>query len=181
MYFPTSLISLALLVASCDSSDSDNRHLRRNPTSEAKHSFRDLAYASNDMPLYDDKGHQSTGPHSPASPSTSKFNIALVNMGEDTSYDHLFKRAATKWEQIVIGDLPDMPQRSYSAHDWFGNEWEETVNVDIDDVLIGYSTENIDGLGGVLGFAGPIYSRRSDDSVTAVSGVMKFDGVDFSR
>ena len=111
------------------------------------------------------------------------FTITLMNMGTNTSYDHLFKKAARRWEQIVIGDLPDVEKRTNQFHDWFGDEWPnaDPVNVDIDDVLIGYSMETVDGLNGVLGFAGPVYSRESDDSISAVSGIMKFDKEDFNE
>jgi hypothetical protein len=111
------------------------------------------------------------------------FTIALMNMGTDTSYDHLFKKAARRWEQIVIGDLPDVEKRTNPTHDWFGDQWPnaDPVNVGIDDILIGYSMETVDGLNGVLGFAGPVYSRESNDSISAVSGIMKFDKEDFDE
>ena len=111
------------------------------------------------------------------------FTITLMNMGTNTSYDHLFKKAARRWEQIVIGDLSDEVKRANPTHDWFGDEWPnaDPVNVDIDDVLIGYSMETVDGLNGILGFAGPVYSRESDDSISAVSGIMKFDKEDFDE
>jgi hypothetical protein len=106
-----------------------------------------------------------------------------MNMGTNTSYDHLFKKAARRWEQIVIGDLPDVEKRTNQFHDWFGDEWPnaDPVNVGIDDILIGYSMETVDGLNGVLGFAGPVYSRESNDSISAVSGIMKFDKEDFDE
>ena len=104
-----------------------------------------------------------------------------MNMGDDKSYDDLFRSAAEKWQKIVVGDLPDTPKQMSASHDWFGNEWgnHPPVNIDIDDVLIGYSITSIDGLSGTLGFAGPVYSRQSKEAVTAISGIMKFDKADF--
>lgn len=104
-----------------------------------------------------------------------------MNMGTDKSYDRLFEKAARRWEQIIIGDLPDVEKQINPSHDWFGDEWKDAspVNVDVDDVLIGYSIERIDGENGVLGFAGPVFSRETRDSVTAISGIMKFDIEDF--
>ncbi len=114
--------------------------------------------------------------------SGSPFTIQLKNMGKDNTYDHIFEKAARRWEQIIIGDLPDVKKKSDPNHDWFGGEWKNApVNMDIDDVLIGYSMEKIDGNNGVLGFAGPVYSRDSENSISAVSGIMKFDKEDFRK
>lgn len=101
-------------------------------------------------------------------------------MGKDTTYNSIFEQAARRWEKIIVGDLPDVPRRRSSSHSWFGNDFREKVNVDIDDVLIGYEMEDIDGEGGILGYAGPVYTRTADRSkITAISGIMKFDKVDF--
>ena len=100
-------------------------------------------------------------------------------MGDDTTYNHIFEKAARKWEKIIIGDLPDVPKRSSSSHSWFGSDFDERVNVDIDDVLIGYEIETIDGEGKILGFAGPVYRRTDNGSISAISGIMKFDKEDF--
>jgi hypothetical protein len=85
----------------------------------------------------------------------SGFSITLMNMGSGgRRYEQIFKRAARKWEMIIIGDLPNEPKKRSSSHSWFGDEWEEKVNVDIDDVLIGWAMEDIDGSGKTLGYAG---------------------------
>jgi hypothetical protein len=106
-----------------------------------------------------------------------------MNMGDDKSYDHLFERAARRCQQIVIGDLPDQKKGTYSKFDWFDGEFGNAgpVNVDVDDVLIGYSIETIDGLSGILGFAGPVYTRETENSMSAISGIMKFDKEDFDE
>jgi hypothetical protein len=85
----------------------------------------------------------------------SGFSITLMNMGAGgRRYANIFKRAARKWEKIIIGDLPNEPKKRSSSHSWFGDVWEEKVNVDIDDVLIGWAMEDIDGSGNTLGYAG---------------------------
>ena len=141
----------------------------------------------------------------------SGFSITMMNMGSGGSrYANIFRRAAQKWEKIIIGDLPNEPKRRNSSHSWFGDVWEQKVNVDIDDVLIGWAMEDIDGPGDTLGYAGkksfyysllmlasniklisrplhhnspgPVYSRGDDRTYeTAISGVMKFDIADFSE
>ena len=83
------------------------------------------------------------------------FSITLMNMGSGgRRYEHIFQRAAHKWEKIIIGDLPNEPKKRSSSHSWLGDVWEEKVNVDIDDVLIGWAMEDIDGSGSTLGYAG---------------------------
>jgi hypothetical protein len=80
------------------------------------------------------------------------FSITMMNMGSGgRRYEHIFQRAAHKWEKIIIGDLPNEPKKRSSSHSWFGDVWEEKV---IDDVLIGWAMEDIDGSGSTLGYAG---------------------------
>mmetsp|Transcript_7147 Transcript_7147/g.10251 ORF Transcript_7147/g.10251 Transcript_7147/m.10251 type:complete len:89 (+) Transcript_7147:3004-3270(+) len=86
------------------------------------------------------------------------------------------KRALKKSK---FSDVAAMPSKE---HSWFGFElWKQPVNDDIDDVIIGYDFQDIDGNGGILGFAGPIYIRHEASSITTISGVMKFDIKDFSE
>lgn len=116
----------------------------------------------------------------------SNFNIALVNMGNITTFDTSFQRAKRKWETLIVGDVIDHPSIPDESFDWFGNTWPgNSWNVPIDDVLIGYSFEYVDGPDGVLGFAGPLYVRNAKTNVgetkavTTISAVMKFDIDDF--
>jgi len=93
-----------------------------------------------------------------------KFNIALVNMGNITTFDDVFQRAKLRWEELVVGDILDQPKSSNENFDWFANTWPGvTTNIAIDDILIGYSFEEIDGLNGTLGYAGPVYARHEQD------------------
>ena len=93
-----------------------------------------------------------------------KFNIALVNMGNITTFDDAFQRAKLRWEELVVGDILDQPKSSNENFDWFADTWPGvTTNVAIDDILIGYSFEEIDGLYGTLGYAGPVYARHEQD------------------
>jgi hypothetical protein len=117
----------------------------------------------------------------PTFASNSGFKITLMHMGTDTTYNAIFENAARKWERIIVGDLPDIPRQSSSSHSWFGSDFDRKVNIDIDDVLIGYEMEEVDGRGGVLGYAGPVYKRSDDNAVSAISGIMKFDKDDFAK
>lgn len=114
-------------------------------------------------------------PTSPTNPPPSKFNIQLLNMGTNTDYDASFLKAKARWESIITNNLPSVDD---SVHDWFDGEFSTPVDGPIDDILIGYSIEPIDGNGNTLGFAGPVYIRPGYGSVA--SGIMKFDEVDFA-
>lgn len=108
-------------------------------------------------------------------PKEDRFNISFLNMGKVNSYDTAFQKAKKKLERIIIGDVKDHPPMSNSNHDWFGSTWPENpVNMFIDDVLIGYEITDIDGLDGTLGFAGPLYIRKSMignvETVSTISG-----------
>eukprot|EP00550_Attheya_septentrionalis_P001998 CAMPEP_0198288142 /NCGR_PEP_ID=MMETSP1449-20131203/6757_1 /TAXON_ID=420275 /ORGANISM="Attheya septentrionalis, Strain CCMP2084" /LENGTH=394 /DNA_ID=CAMNT_0043986253 /DNA_START=50 /DNA_END=1234 /DNA_ORIENTATION=+ len=123
-------------------------------------------------------------------PLTSNFNIQLVNMGtvtvdndtddNDSRYDAAFDDAARRWEKVVIGDLPDSP--AGAVDDWFQGSFSRPFNGAIDDLLIGYEITAMDGPGGQLGGAGPLFVRRdprTGASRSTLSGVMFFDRVDF--
>ncbi len=93
------------------------------------------------------------------------FDITLINMMPNATnaawlYDKAFEEAKERWEEIIVGDLP-----GYSADelpdDIFPGAFDDAgpVNIDIDDVAIGYAIIPIDGPGKILGQAGPRYYR----------------------
>jgi hypothetical protein len=122
-------------------------------------------------------------------PLTSNFNIQLVNMKEsvdndnnsdDSRYDEAFDAAARRWEKVVIGDEADSP--AGSVEDWFGGQFSRPFNGAVDDLVIGYELKTMDGQGGQLGGAGPVFVRQDPRTGTfrsTLSGVMFFDRVDF--
>jgi hypothetical protein len=115
----------------------------------------------------------------PTPPSVSKFNIRLMNMGKPTKFDSLFDAAKRRWESIIINDLPDMSAQS-GGFDWFDGYFKEkSFNGAVDDVVIGYAVDYIDGPGSILGSAGPRYVRTS--TRTTISGIMRFDEDDFAE
>ena len=123
-------------------------------------------------------------PPSPTNPPTPKptptpgnFNVKLVNMGQNTKFDSDFLRAKSRWESVIVNDLPDLEEGI--VDDWFGGVFDKKNNEAVDDVIIGYSIEPIDGSGSVLGMAGPIYARP--DLTSAISGIMIFDEADFGK
>jgi hypothetical protein len=92
-------------------------------------------------------------------PITSGFNIEL-NYSGDTSYQSIFQAAASIWESVIIGDIPDVGL--------------------IDDVLIYVSVLPIDGLYGILGQAGWTKIRSSEQGWLPYEGIIQFDVADMA-
>ncbi|HEY6061030.1 MAG TPA: Ig-like domain-containing protein, partial [Gemmatimonadales bacterium] len=82
----------------------------------------------------------------------------------------VFAAAATKWESLIFGDVPDVtfnsPNRSCGP----------TVSGTVDDVVIFAILDSIDGPGKILGQAGPCLVRVG--SQLPLVGVMEFDTAD---
>lgn len=116
----------------------------------------------------------STETNNPTHDRSKNFHISLMNMGNDTTFDTEFRKAATRWEEIIVEKLSKHEKVVSNDFDLFDGTFQNAVNVEVDDVLIGYSTENIDGHGDILGYAGPIFVRQVlDDSgnVVAMSAI----------
>ncbi len=74
----------------------------------------------------------------------------------------VFKQAAERWQQVIVGDLPDVETAPGSG-------------ISIDDISLVAFVEPIDGPGGTLGQAGPDIIRANGLPLTAH---MQFDVVD---
>ncbi len=85
-----------------------------------------------------------------------------------------FASAAARWMQIIVGDIPDVPVSL--AVGTCATGASPAMNETIDDVVIFAQVTGIDGVGGILGSAGPCI-RRSTGLFTAV-GSMRFDMAD---
>ncbi len=99
-----------------------------------------------------------------AAPTTSNFDITLrFGGGLTPSQEAIFDMAASRWESIIIGDIPDVisPLVGY-----------------VDDVMIDASGVFIDGPGGILGQAGPQEFRNV--SFLPDYGIMQFDTADLA-
>jgi hypothetical protein len=114
-------------------------------------------------------------------PPASQFNIQLVNIGPPDTPQNIvdaFTEAKARWESIILNDLPDIANQN-PGFDWFGNiaTVYNPYNEAVDDVVIGYAIQYIDGPGKILGSAGPRYTRYDG---SPISGTMKFDIDDFT-
>ena len=101
-----------------------------------------------------------------AAVAASAFKIEVRFLGGlTTTQKNAFKRAADRWANVIVGDLP-------------------SARVDgevIDDLLILAQGTAIDGPGRVLGQAGPTHIRPASAGTTKflpVKGIMSFDTAD---
>jgi hypothetical protein len=107
--------------------------------------------------------------------SAVRYNIQLDLVGV-TDTDHIiFTNASSRWESIVRGDLSDISSTALLRPPTSGCTYPLTI----DDLYICSIFKPIDGVGRVLGSAGPIYMRRSNK--LTITGEMKFDSADVNN
>jgi hypothetical protein len=98
----------------------------------------------------------------------SPFTIEIRFLGGLTETQQAaFAGAADRWAHVIVGDLPD-------------------IEIDgdlIDDVLILAQGQAIDGVGHILGQAGPTHARRAPDGTwqQPCKGHMAFDTADLAQ
>ncbi|MBY0459501.1 MAG: hypothetical protein K2V38_19435, partial [Gemmataceae bacterium] len=95
-------------------------------------------------------------------PATGGFQITLRTTGLTASQQAVFQQAANRWAQVITGDLPNA---TYNG-------------IAVDDVLIDASGAAIDGVGGILGQAGPDFVRSG--TLIPIHGTMQFDTADLA-
>jgi hypothetical protein len=98
----------------------------------------------------------------------SPFTIEIRFVGGLTDTQQAaFARAGDRWAHVVVGDLPDI----------------EVDGELIDDVLILAQGQAIDGVGHILGQAGPTHARRAADGTwqQPCKGTMSFDTADLAQ
>ncbi|MGB3800102.1 MAG: leishmanolysin-related zinc metalloendopeptidase [Lewinella sp.] len=108
-------------------------------------------------------------------PDRGRFNITLKYIVPVTKeQEQVFSDAAGRWERIIIKDVPSITGTIPSAFEGFPPAVDGTV----DDIVIEVALAPIDGAGGILGQAGPVFVRNSDN--LPLSGVMFFDVADLA-
>lgn len=106
----------------------------------------------------------------------SNFNIKLTYVnGATVAQQAAFESAASRWQQVVTGELSNVPIATTDACPDLDAP-DIAVNETVDDVLILVVFDSIDGPSNVLGSAGPCFLRGSN-SLTIV-GIMTFDTAD---
>ena len=108
-----------------------------------------------------------------ATAPVSNFNITLQFLTSATpAQQAAFTNAKARWEAAITGDIPDIDVTGAPACDG------TTSTGLVDDVLILIKLEPIDGVGQILGSAGPCIIRNAS-RLTAI-GVMRFDTADLA-
>jgi hypothetical protein len=87
-----------------------------------------------------------------------------------------FTNAANRWEELIFGDVPDLAVSLPAGSCGSGSP---ALNETIDDVVIFASIDSIDGLGKILGQAGPCAVRQN--TRFPLLGVMEFDSADVAN
>jgi hypothetical protein len=101
-------------------------------------------------------------------PAGYQIQLRFLDDGLTTNQKAAFTSAAVRWQQIILGDLPDVTE------DFNGDQVDETI----DDLRIDITALEFDGPGGSLGWMGPEYVRASDG--LPITGVMEIDSADFA-
>ncbi|MSV31719.1 MAG: peptidase [Bryobacterales bacterium] len=113
--------------------------------------------------------HASLKSNATAAAIQSAYNIEVRFLGGlTTKQKSAFKKAADRWSKVIVGDL-------------------QSVRIDgdvIDDLLIVAQGVPIDGVGKVLGQAGPTHLRPASAGASAflpAKGLMSFDTADLAK
>jgi hypothetical protein len=119
------------------------------------------------------------GPHAPGKAvitvNEAGYQIELLYLTSLTpSQQAAFENARARWEAIVTGDVVAAGLTSLLFPACGGGPVEETV----DDVVINVVVGPIDGVGGILGQAGPCAFR--DPGLLPAYGIMIFDSDDLT-
>jgi hypothetical protein len=95
----------------------------------------------------------------PTTPATGSFQIDVTMSGMTAAQQVIVQQAAARWEQVIVGDLPDV----------------RYLGRTIDDLALQVSASNIDGRGGILGQAAVTGNRSSR---LPYSGYIQLDTAD---
>jgi hypothetical protein len=107
----------------------------------------------------------------------SAYNIQLIfNSTVSTARRAVFTAAAARWQQLVIGDVANLAFNKAANACGAG---EPAFNAVVDDSAIYASVEPIDGVGGILGSAGPCFIRTAGG--LTIYGTMRFDSADVAN
>ena len=109
----------------------------------------------------------------------SSFNIELRFLTPVTpAQQTAFNNAVARWQTIITGDIPQF-NANIGAGQCGSNS--PAVNEPIDDLIIFVTLEPIDGVGTILGSAGPCWIRGAGLSYHPFLGRMRFDSADLAN
>ncbi len=108
------------------------------------------------------------------------FNVELVQLNTPTAaVAAAFDSAEAKWERIIASELADFDFSSTPIGANACGITHPSFAGTVDDLMIWVRLEAIDGTGGILGSAGPCFTRTSN--TTTIIGTMRFDTADLAN
>lgn len=124
-------------------------------------------YNSSELAVGNGEGGDDSGdpPPPPPPPPVPEYTIDVVftDSSLTASQQAIFQQAAARWSEIIIADVPDVVIAGIGL---------------VDDLRIEATAPAIDGVGGILGQAGPRTVRTG--SFIPSTGVMQFDSADLA-
>ncbi|MCH2107811.1 MAG: leishmanolysin, partial [Polyangiaceae bacterium] len=111
---------------------------------------------------------------------SSEYNVEIVYLNPLLpEIEAAFQAAQVRWEEVIIGDVPDRDFGLSPVDSGFCNQGRvPALTTLVDDIVIYAQVDPIDGVGGVLGQASPCLVRGSG---TTVAGLMVFDEEDLAQ
>ena len=116
------------------------------------------------------------------------FNIELVFIERGTdAQNKVFEEAADRWEEVIVKDVWDFDFSFNPQEAGRCGRGSPALNDVVDDVRMFVRIDSIDGPGGILGRAGPCFTRlvpfegAPDLPGLVIAGAMEFDEDDLNR
>ena len=111
-------------------------------------------------------------------PGEYQIEVRFTGNQPTQAQQNAFNNAATRWSGLILGDLEDI-DTSLPDNEIPATSCSPAVTGVIDDLIIFAELVEIDGLGGVLGSAGPCWIRGTDtETGLSLVGRMRFDTAD---
>lgn len=112
-----------------------------------------------------------------AGPPGTGYNISIAYVAAPTAAQHqAVVNAVTRWQQVITADLSNwlITNDATPCTPAF-------VNEAIDDVLIQVDFREIDGVGNILGQAGPCFIRPQSQNALTIAGLLRLDAADLAN
>ena len=113
-------------------------------------------------------------------PSQYSIEVRYLEPVTDQAQEIAVEAAAARWASIIVGDVPDIQARVPAN---FCGVGEPALDEVIDDLIIYVRLAPIDGVGQILGSAGPCAIRRIEGVTVPIPalGVINLDSDDLAR
>jgi len=126
---------------------------------------------------------ETSGPSTPRSDTSYTVVVRWVGTAPSSTIQAAFTNAASRIQQIVTGDIPDAQIGSGATPCNISDcnasmTGASPLNEVVDDLVIYAKVDSIDGVGNVLGSAGPCLTRTVG-GLTGL-GIMRFDSADLN-